>query len=208
MCNYISTDRNCNKHVLKMNIIQLYRQSQRPTDWSLGCPSITKFWSSDFCFAPKLNLGLDNFKLFFRKITNIFFSYSGQGSTLVESRRMTWKILFQRDTLLVSCPVSVTVLCQKWDIKVSLIIGPVRKFICDVIVNCNACLRNCGKSHLTKYIDPSQVLVSGNEDCQATHPLKSVCLSSQWKSDFLIDSPILFLIKILQLAVLLLHWTL
>ncbi len=26
-------------------------------------------------------------------------SYSGQGSTLVESRRMTWKILFQRDTL-------------------------------------------------------------------------------------------------------------
>ena len=32
---------------------------------SLGCPSRTKFWSSDFCFAPKLNLGLVNFKLFF-----------------------------------------------------------------------------------------------------------------------------------------------
>ncbi len=32
----------------------------------LGCPSRTKFWSSDFCFASKLNLGLDNFKLFFR----------------------------------------------------------------------------------------------------------------------------------------------
>ena len=25
-------------------------------------PSRTKFWSSDFCFAPKLNLGIDNFK--------------------------------------------------------------------------------------------------------------------------------------------------
>ncbi len=32
----------------------------------VGCPSRTKFWSSDFCFAPKLNLGLDNLKLFFR----------------------------------------------------------------------------------------------------------------------------------------------
>ena len=32
----------------------------------VGCPSRTKFLSSDFCFAPKLNLGLDNFKLFFR----------------------------------------------------------------------------------------------------------------------------------------------
>ncbi len=29
----------------------------------LGCPSRTKFWSSDFCFAPKLNLGLGNFLL-------------------------------------------------------------------------------------------------------------------------------------------------
>ncbi len=28
---------------------------------TIGCPSRTKFWSSDFCFEPKLNLGLDNF---------------------------------------------------------------------------------------------------------------------------------------------------
>ncbi len=40
---------------------------------SLGCPSRTKFWSSDFCFAPKVNLGLDNFNFFFRKIPKIFF---------------------------------------------------------------------------------------------------------------------------------------
>ncbi len=64
----------------------------------LGCPSRTKFWSSDFCFAPKLNLGLDNFKFLFQK--KYFLSYSGQGSTLVESRSLTSKILFQRDTLL------------------------------------------------------------------------------------------------------------
>ncbi len=32
----------------------------------VGCPSRTKFWSSDFCFALKLNLGLDNFKTFFQ----------------------------------------------------------------------------------------------------------------------------------------------
>ncbi len=80
-------------------------QVQTWVSLSLGCPSRTKFWSSDFCFAPKLNLGLDKFKLFFQnfltsgRFRKKLLSYSGQGSTLVESRRMTWKILFQRDTL-------------------------------------------------------------------------------------------------------------
>ncbi len=39
----------------------------------LGCASRTKFWSSDFCSAPKLNLGLDNFFFF----TFYFFSDFG-----------------------------------------------------------------------------------------------------------------------------------
>ncbi len=33
---------------------------------SVGCPSRTKFWSSDFCFAPKLNLGINNLKFLFQ----------------------------------------------------------------------------------------------------------------------------------------------
>ena len=50
------------------NFASTYKQiclRDHPTG-RLGCPSRTKFWSSDFCFAPKLNLGLDNFKLFFQ----------------------------------------------------------------------------------------------------------------------------------------------
>ena len=173
---------------------------------SIGCPSRTKFCSSDFCFAPKLNHGLDNFKLFFRNfptlgsltpmsskisivflynpiygyiagisddsemkdpevgkswiffhklsrprvITNakekfefekknrsysyiteicdgtgvrdpevgrfrfFFLSYSGQGSTLVESRKMTWKILFQRDTLTINHVQTINLRPSPW----------------------------------------------------------------------------------------------
>ncbi len=40
----------------------------------LGCPPRTKFWSSDFCFAPKLNLGQDNFNFFRNFPTSGYFT--------------------------------------------------------------------------------------------------------------------------------------
>ena len=35
---------------------------------SLGCPSGTKFFRSSFCFLPKLTLGLNSSKFFFRNL--------------------------------------------------------------------------------------------------------------------------------------------
>ena len=37
----------------------------------LGCPSRTKCWSPDFCFAPKLNLDPNNFKFFFQNFSEV-----------------------------------------------------------------------------------------------------------------------------------------
>ncbi len=84
---------------------QQWRILSHATWWSMRCQARTKFYSSDFCFSPKLSLGLDNVRKMlgfsdFGSFTTVSpnpppqMTYQHRGSTLVESRRLTCKVMF------------------------------------------------------------------------------------------------------------------